>query len=78
MSVRRSSRIADIVDKKIKEVIDKKKKGEDGYKLSTTLSQQSKNSIAKNIEDEIKLSNNRIAFTATYYGENQPNIVYMR
>ena len=77
MSVRRSSRIADLVDKKIKEVIDKKKKGEDGYKLSTTLSQQSKNLIAKNIEDEIKFpinSQDWIIFFCEYFDYIEKNI----
>ena len=77
MSVRRSSRIAGLVDKKIKEVIEKKKKGEDGYTLSTTLSQQSKNIIAKNIEDEIKFpinSQDWIVFFCEYFDYIEKNI----
>ena len=77
MSVRRSSRIAGLVDKKIKEVIEKKKKGEDGYTLSTTLSQQSKNLIAKNIEDEIKFpinSQDWIIFFCEYFDYIEKNI----
>ena len=77
MSLRRSSRIADLVDKKIKEVLDKKKKGEDGYKLSTTISQQSKNIIAKNIEDEIKFpinSQDWITFFCEYFDYIEKNI----
>jgi hypothetical protein len=42
-----------------------------GYQIETQITNMLNQS-------EIKLSNNRIAFTATYYGENQPNIVYMR
>lgn len=29
-------------------------------------------------QSEIKMSDRRLAFTVTYYGANQPNIVYMR
>jgi hypothetical protein len=29
-------------------------------------------------QSEIKLSNKRLSFSATYYGTNQPNITYMR
>lgn len=29
-------------------------------------------------QSEIKLTDKRLAFTVTYYGANQPNIVYMR
>jgi hypothetical protein len=29
-------------------------------------------------QSEIKLTDKRLAFTVTYYGENQPNIIYMR
>ena len=29
-------------------------------------------------QSEIKLSNKKISFSATYYGSNPPNISYMR
>jgi hypothetical protein len=77
MSLRRSSRIAELVENKIKEVNVKKKKGEDGYTLSTTLSQQSRNLIAKNIEDEIKFpinSQDWIIFFCEYFDYIEKNI----
>jgi len=42
-----------------------------GYQIETSITNMLNQS-------EIKLSNKRVAFTATYYGSNQPNIVYMR
>ena len=29
-------------------------------------------------QSEVKINNKRLVFTVSYYGENQPNIVYMR
>jgi hypothetical protein len=42
-----------------------------GYQIETQIT----NMLS---QSEIKLSNKRLAFTVTYYGSNQPNIVYMR
>ena len=42
-----------------------------GYQIETQITNMLNQS-------EIKLSNKRFAFTATYYGTNQPNITYMR
>ena len=42
-----------------------------GYQIETQITNMLNQS-------EIKLSNKKIAFTATYYGTNQPNITYMR
>jgi hypothetical protein len=42
-----------------------------GYQIETQITNMLNQS-------EIKLSNKRLAFTVTYYGANQPNIVYMR
>jgi len=42
-----------------------------GYQIETQITNMLNQS-------EIKLSNSRLAFTATYYGENQPNFVYMK
>jgi hypothetical protein len=42
-----------------------------GYQIETQITNMLNQS-------EIKLSNQRLAFTVTYYGANQPNIVYMR
>jgi len=44
---------------------------ENGYQIETQIT----NMLA---QSDIKLSNNRLAFSATYYGANQPNITYMR
>jgi hypothetical protein len=42
-----------------------------GYQIETQITNML-------LQSEIKLSNKRLAFTVTYYGSNQPNIVYMR
>ena len=42
-----------------------------GYQLETQITNMLNQS-------EIKLSNRRLAFTVTYFGANQPSIVYMR
>lgn len=42
-----------------------------GYQIETQITNML-------LQSEIKLSNQRLAFTVTYYGSNQPNIVYMR
>ena len=42
-----------------------------GYQIETQITNMLNQS-------EIKLSDKRLAFTATYYGTNQPNITYMR
>jgi hypothetical protein len=42
-----------------------------GYQIETQITNMLNQS-------EIKLSDKRLAFTVTYYGANQPNIVYMR
>ena len=42
-----------------------------GYQIETQITNMLNQS-------EIKLSEKRLAFTATYYGDNQPNIMYMR
>lgn len=42
-----------------------------GYQIETQITNML-------LQSEIKLSNKRMAFTVTYYGTNQPNIVYMR
>ena len=42
-----------------------------GYQIETQITNMLNQS-------EIKLSDKRLAFTVTYYGENQPNIMYMR
>lgn len=42
-----------------------------GYQIETQLTNMLNQS-------EIKLTDKRLAFTVTYYGANQPNIVYMR
>jgi hypothetical protein len=42
-----------------------------GYQIETQITNMLNQS-------EIKLSDKRLAFTATYYGDNQPNIMYMR
>jgi len=42
-----------------------------GYQIETQITNML-------LQSEIKLSNKRLAFTVTYYGANQPNIVYMR
>ena len=42
-----------------------------GYQIETQITNMLNQS-------EIKLSNKRLAFSATYYGANQPNITYMR
>ena len=44
---------------------------ENGYQIETQITNMLNQS-------EIKSSNNRVVFTVTYYGGNQPNIVYMR
>lgn len=41
-----------------------------GYQIETQITNMLNQS-------EIKLSNKRLAFSATYYGDNQPNITYM-
>lgn len=42
-----------------------------GYQIETQITNMLNQS-------EIKLSNSKVAFTATYYGTTQPNITYMR
>ena len=42
-----------------------------GYQIETQITNMLNQS-------EIKMTNSRLAFTATYYGANQPNIMYMR
>jgi hypothetical protein len=42
-----------------------------GYQIETQITNML-------LQSEIKLSNKRLAFSATYYGTNQPNITYMR
>jgi len=42
-----------------------------GYQIETQITNMLNQS-------EIKLSNRKIAFTVTYYGNNQPNITYIR
>ena len=42
-----------------------------GYQIETQLTNMLNQS-------EIKLTDKRLAFTVTYYGANQPNIMYMR
>ena len=42
-----------------------------GYQIETQITNMLNQS-------EIKLTDKRLAFTATYYGTNQPNIMYMR
>jgi len=42
-----------------------------GYQIETQITNMLNQS-------EIKLSNKLLAFTATYYGDNQPSIVYMK
>ena len=42
-----------------------------GYQIETQITNML-------LQSEIKLSNKRLAFSATYYGANQPNITYMR
>ena len=42
-----------------------------GYQIDTQLTNMMNNS-------EVKLTNSRIVCSATYFGNNQPNIVYMR
>lgn len=42
-----------------------------GYQIETQLTNMLNQS-------ELKLTDKRLAFTVTYYGANQPNIVYMR
>ena len=42
-----------------------------GYQIDTQLTNMMNNS-------EVKLTNNRIVCSATYFGNNQPNIVYMK
>jgi hypothetical protein len=44
---------------------------ENGYQIETQLTNMLNQS-------EIKLTEKRLAFTVTYYGANQPNIMYMR
>ena len=44
---------------------------ENGYKIETQITNML-------LQSDIKLSNKRFAFSATYYGTNQPNITYMR
>ena len=44
---------------------------ENGYQIETQLTNMLNQS-------EIKLTDKRFAFTVTYYGANQPNIMYMR
>lgn len=44
---------------------------QNGYQIETQITNMLNQS-------SIKLTNKQLAFTATYYGENQPNIVYMR
>lgn len=42
-----------------------------GYQIETQITNML-------LQSEIKLSDKRLAFTVTYYGDSQPNIVYMR
>ena len=42
-----------------------------GYQIETQITNMLNQS-------DIKLSDKRLAFTATYYGTTQPNITYMR
>ena len=42
-----------------------------GYQIDTQLTNMMNNS-------EVKLTNSRIVCSATYFGKNQPNIVYMK
>ena len=42
-----------------------------GYQIETQITNMLNQS-------ELKLSNRKLGFTVTYYGENQPNITYMR
>lgn len=42
-----------------------------GYQIETQLTNMLNQS-------DIRMNNNKIAFMVTYYGENQPNITYMR
>ena len=42
-----------------------------GYQIETQLTNMLNQS-------EIKLTDKKFAFTVTYYGANQPNIMYMR
>lgn len=44
---------------------------QNGYQIETQITNML-------LQNDIKLSNKKIAFTVTYYGDNQPNIVYMR
>ena len=44
---------------------------ENGYQIETQITNML-------LQSDIKLSNKRLAFSATYYGTNQPNITYMR
>jgi hypothetical protein len=44
---------------------------ENGYQIETQITNML-------LQSEIKLANKKIGFTVTYYGYNQPNIVYMR
>jgi hypothetical protein len=44
---------------------------ENGYQIDTQITNMLNNS-------ELRSNNTRLAFTATYFGKNQPNIVYMR
>ena len=42
-----------------------------GYQIETQITNMM-------LQSDIKLSNKHLAFSATYYGANQPNITYMR
>lgn len=42
-----------------------------GYQIETQITNMLQNS-------QVKFNNNKLVLTATYYGENQPNITYMR
>jgi hypothetical protein len=44
---------------------------ENGYQIETQLTNMLNQS-------SLKLTNKRVGFTATYYGENQPNFMYIR
>ena len=44
---------------------------QNGYQIETQITNML-------VQSEIKLSNKRLVFSATYYGTNQPNITYMR
>ena len=44
---------------------------QNGYQIETQITNML-------LQNDIKLSNKKTAFTVTYYGDNQPNIVYMR